>query len=272
MTQVGVVSQFTDVDRSADTGWFVKFMDTVNALPEYVIIRRELIAALEIVPGSVVLDAGCGTGDDARQIAAVVEASGQVVGLDSSAAMVQTAEVRNAGEPIRPTFQLGELTALPFDDQTFDAVMAKLVLMHTPDAAVVIAELLRVTKPEGRVAVFDYDVDTTTIDHPDRGFTRKVVRALADAHPGSGVAGSMRRLLAEQGIAAASLRPFVVQMPWPVWSLAVEGRILECQRTGALDVTEDELRRWWRFLRSAASADAFHTSITGFLTTATRPR
>jgi hypothetical protein len=38
VTQVGVVSQFTDVDLSADAGWFVTFMDTVNALPDYVVI------------------------------------------------------------------------------------------------------------------------------------------------------------------------------------------------------------------------------------------
>jgi ubiquinone/menaquinone biosynthesis C-methylase UbiE len=265
-----VVSQFTDVDLSADAGWFVTFMDTVNALPDYVVIRRELIAALELAPGAAVLDAGCGTGDDARQIAAVVGASDRVVGVDSSAAMVKTAETRNrnvAGST-SPTFQLGNLTALPFTDNTFDAVMAKLVLMHIPDPPGAIAELLRVTKRGGRVAVFDYDVDTTTLDHPDRGLTRKVIRALSDAHPGSGVAGSMRRLLAEQGIAAESVRPIVVQMPWPVWSLTVEGRILECQRSGALGVTADELRRWWTTLRHAATAGVFHTSITGFLTTA----
>jgi ubiquinone/menaquinone biosynthesis C-methylase UbiE len=270
MTQAGVVSQFTDVDRSADAGWFVAFMDTVNALPDYVMIRARLTAALELAPGAEVLDAGCGTGDDARHLAAVVGASGRVVGLDSSASMVQTADARNPAEASTPTFQLGDLTALPFGDETFDATMAKLVLMHTPEAPAAIAELLRVTKRGGRVAVFDYDVDTTTLDHPDRGLTRKIIRALSDAHPGSGVASSMRRLLADQGVDAVGVQPIVVQMPWPVWSLAVEGRILECQRSGALEVTADELARWWTTLRQGAAAGVFHTSITGFLTTATR--
>jgi SAM-dependent methyltransferase len=90
----GSVGHFTTVDDSDDAGWYICFMDTSNAQPEYGEIRRSLIEKLGPLAGQEVLDVGSGTGDDTRELAELVGPSGRVVGVDVSAAMLAVARRR----------------------------------------------------------------------------------------------------------------------------------------------------------------------------------
>jgi 2-polyprenyl-6-hydroxyphenyl methylase/3-demethylubiquinone-9 3-methyltransferase len=103
--------------------------------------------------GALVLDAGCGGGLVAKGLA---EAGATVVGLDRSAGSLGVARraVASAGgagagrfAPVR-----GRLERLPFDDQSFDAVVAADVLEHVGDLPAVVAEIARVLAPGGGLA------------------------------------------------------------------------------------------------------------------------
>jgi 2-polyprenyl-6-hydroxyphenyl methylase / 3-demethylubiquinone-9 3-methyltransferase len=101
--------------------------------------------------GRLVLDAGCGGGLVARELAT---AGATVVGLDRSLGSLGVARRAAARTPglFRPT--QGRLERLPFADGAFDAVVAADVLEHVPDLPAAVAELARVLAPGGRL-VFD---------------------------------------------------------------------------------------------------------------------
>jgi demethylmenaquinone methyltransferase/2-methoxy-6-polyprenyl-1,4-benzoquinol methylase len=95
-----------------------------------------------------VLDACCGTGDLAI---AAERAGGRVTGLDFSEQML----VRARGKSDSVEWVLGDVTALPFDDASFDAVTVGFGIRNVPDLEAGLAELARVVRPGGRVACLE---------------------------------------------------------------------------------------------------------------------
>jgi ubiquinone/menaquinone biosynthesis C-methylase UbiE len=85
---------FKQVDASADPRFFIDFLDDRrNGIGERE-IKELILRLLDLHTGMQVLDIGAGTGDDAREIAGMVGASGRVVGLDPSDAMLEEARRR----------------------------------------------------------------------------------------------------------------------------------------------------------------------------------
>jgi demethylmenaquinone methyltransferase/2-methoxy-6-polyprenyl-1,4-benzoquinol methylase len=109
---------------------------------------RRLAADTVVRPGDVVLDACCGTGDLAI---AAERAGGRVTGLDFSEQML----VRARGKSDSVEWVLGDVTALPFDDASFDAVTVGFGIRNVPDLEAGLAELARVLRPGGRVACLE---------------------------------------------------------------------------------------------------------------------
>jgi SAM-dependent methyltransferase len=97
------------------------------------------------------LDAGCGAGALAFALAPFVR---EVVGLDLSPELLEHARERAADVP-NASFVEGDLTALPFAGAAFDLVGTLRTLHHVPRPELVVAELVRVTRPGGRLLVVD---------------------------------------------------------------------------------------------------------------------
>ena len=109
---------------------------------------RRLAADTVVRPGDAVLDACCGTGDLAI---AAERAGGRVTGLDFSEQMLVRARAKSDGVE----WVLGDVTALPFDDASFDAVTVGFGIRNVPDLDVGLAELARVLRPGGRAACLE---------------------------------------------------------------------------------------------------------------------
>jgi SAM-dependent methyltransferase len=105
-----------------------------------------LLDAAGVRAGTRVLDVGCGLGHLA---AAAVARGAAVTGTDLAEGMLEAARARHPGIE----FVRGDGEALPFEDATFDAALAAFVINHLPDPERGAAELIRVTRPGGRVAV-----------------------------------------------------------------------------------------------------------------------
>ncbi|MFE0762463.1 methyltransferase domain-containing protein [Streptomyces smyrnaeus] len=265
------VGRFTTVDSADRSAWFIEFMDLANGLPEYRRMRGELAASLGELSGKRVLEVGSGTGDDARELAALVGSEGKVVGTDISAAMVAEADRRAARQPTLPVrFAVEDMRRLSFGNGAFDATTAKLVRQHCDDLDTADDELLRVTRSGGRVAVFDYDFDTLTVDHPDRRATREVVHCFCDGHRNGWNGRALARRFLDRGLREVSLTPHTVRMPWVFFRRSLQGRLAEAVASGALSWSQQELQAWWQPLEAAEERGRFFASITGFVLAGTR--
>lgn len=114
--------------------------------------KRRLLAfeALDLAPDQHVLEIGCGGGQLTKDIAPAVGTGGRFVGLDANdeqliAARAFCADIANA------EFIQGDATTLPFEDGTFDRIVAINTLEYIPNTAAVVAEARRVLKPGGRL-------------------------------------------------------------------------------------------------------------------------
>jgi len=109
--------------------------------------RRATVNAV-VQPGDRVLDGACGTGDLAI-IAA--KAGAAVTGLDFSERMLDRA--RRKSQDV--VWVRGDLLALPFSDESFDAATVGFGVRNVADLPAAIAELRRVLRPEGRLAILE---------------------------------------------------------------------------------------------------------------------
>jgi demethylmenaquinone methyltransferase/2-methoxy-6-polyprenyl-1,4-benzoquinol methylase len=115
--------------------------------------RGEVVAAVDPRPGDVVLDLAAGTGTSSQPFA---DHGATVVPCDFSLGMLQV------GKQVRPhlPFTAGDGTRLPFADDTFDAVTISFGLRNIVDPAAGLAEMLRVTRPGGRLVVCEFSHPT----------------------------------------------------------------------------------------------------------------
>jgi SAM-dependent methyltransferase len=106
-------------------------------------------------PGLDVLDVGCGPGTITLDLAARV-APGTVVGIDRAAEVVDQAG-RVSARPANVRFEVGDVYALAYPDDSFDLVHAHQVLQHLSDPVAALREMARVCRPGGVVAARDAD-------------------------------------------------------------------------------------------------------------------
>ena len=119
--------------------------------------RQQGLVLLNAQPGEHILEIGCGTGDSLVTLAQAVGASGLVYGLDLSPGMLRVSNDRIAREALtgRVALTCGDALTLPYPDGSLDAVFMgfTLELFDTPELPLVLAEVNRVLRANGRFCV-----------------------------------------------------------------------------------------------------------------------
>lgn len=111
---------------------------------------RQIISSLKIKRGSTILDVGTGTGVLLPFLLEATGPGGKVVALDIAEKMLEKARAR-VGE--RVELVLGDITAAPFGDSTFDEVICNSCFPHVKDKLRALKEMARILKPGGRLVV-----------------------------------------------------------------------------------------------------------------------
>jgi ubiquinone/menaquinone biosynthesis C-methylase UbiE len=121
---------------------------------------RNFVEELQIQDGETILDVGCGSGVHDRYLAKVTGGKNPITAIDQSAYLLKEAKgiARSQGLEHLIDFREGDAEALPFPDNSFDVVVS-ITVMEEVNADKMVAELVRVTKPGGRVGVIIRAVD-----------------------------------------------------------------------------------------------------------------
>jgi SAM-dependent methyltransferase len=217
--------------------------------PAEIEARAAYLDLLDVKAGERVLDVGCGSGVVTRDIARRVGPGGRAVGIDQSPQFLVVARelTQAAGLGDQAEFREGSALHLPFPDGAFDVAIAVTVLSHSPGGEHAIAEMARVVRPGGRVGVFDFDSDMTSVTHPDRALTRRIVAAASDATAVDGwLARRLPLLFAGAGLEDVRVRGFfpLETDPRGFYATLMEraadvavasGAVTEAERSGWLD-------------------------------------
>ncbi|GAC1520568.1 MAG: class I SAM-dependent methyltransferase [Chloroflexota bacterium] len=261
-------SLFSQVDRTKDPDFFVRFMDEGHKLPAIQASKRLMLERIALAPGESVLDVGCGPGIDVLDMAEFIGPAGRLVGLDASEVMIAEARRRAEELDVPITFEVEDVQLLPFPDGTFDVCRAERLLMHVTDAGRALTEMVRVTRPDGRVAIFDFDWDTLIIDHLDKDTTRTFVLSYSDSFQNGWIGRQLPRLFKERRVEGISIDPVQVFIHYAFAELLLGGHLAALQTDGRL--TPDKAQQWWEYLRQASEQGTLLIGFTAFIVMGTK--
>lgn len=194
-------------------------------------LNHRLAADARLRPGLHVLDLGSGTGYPALLDAQIVGPDGSVIGMDLAAQMLEAARRKATRLGLaNVTFRTGDVTALPFETASFDAVTSRFCLMFLPQIPKAVAEITRVLRPGCWVAAA---VWSSPDKNPSISLSMEAIRNVVELPPPDLDAPGIFRL-AKPGELAGML-----------------------QQAGLVDVMEQEFLAEWSY----ASAEEYYTSL-----------
>jgi ubiquinone/menaquinone biosynthesis C-methylase UbiE len=252
-----------------------EYLDMAAANTQLSAMKQLTYERMHLQPGQRVLDVGCGPGTDTIPLARYVGPSGQVVGVDYDPEMIAEAEERalRAGVSAWVKHERADATALPFAANYFDACRSERVLPHLLDPAKALSEVARVTKPGGRVVVFDPDGGSVSMDANNIESERRLVRVFAEHLINNGYVGRrLYRLFKEQGLAEVSVQ--VCGFHCTDYGLARQIWIMDRVEREALTlgvVTAQELDQLHAYWEKANTEGVYFASVHGILVSGQLP-
>ncbi len=191
----------------------------------------------------------------------------RVVGVDFSETMVQESRRRSEGTSLPVEFRQGDIMALDFADDTFDRARVEQVLQHIPRPEKGVAELYRVTKPGGLVAVLEPDWDTAVIDAADLEMSRQFTRFNSDSVAHGPIGRHLPRLFKGIGLVDVEVTPRVIVPPYPALREWITSNVDRAVEQGVVE--ENRAQVWLDDLAARDEAGLFFAAFVMFQVTGT---
>lgn len=237
----------------------------------YIQMVRSLIDETQLQPGETLLEVGCGTGVLDRWLAHYTGGANHIIGVDINRYLLQEAMAFSQKERREGTieFREGSAEALPFPDNNFDVIMSVTVIEEV-DANRMLAEMVRVTKPGGRVAIVARAMDSSFLMNIR---LRAELKAKVEA---PGVIGNVE----QQGCADASLYQRMHQAGltqvkmFPQWAAfdSSDTHVLQFMQDILLaKLSQEEAQEWQRARAQAEAEGTFFMAWPHHCTVGTKP-
>ncbi len=182
---------------------------------------QTLDSLIEILPASpeqTWLEVACGPGLISRAMAPLVRS---VQGVDLTAAMIDVAAREAAQRGIsNVTFSVGDATALPFEDSSFDGAVTRFSLHHIPLPARCVHEMARVVKPEGWVVIGDH---IATDEAEEAALHQELERLRDPSHWACLTAERLRQMASAAGLQPVRERLIPMALDYEEWLMRGSG-------------------------------------------------
>ncbi len=265
---LGAHDAFRDVgswDEGTSKQW-VDALDLRAAAPDQIRLRTHLVELATLHAGDTAVEVGCGTGALLCDLARSVSPGGRVIGVEPQPALAAAAAQRllDAGYGADGEVRRESAHQLSLETGSAAACMAQTVLVHLPEETLqrALREMIRVTRPRGRVISVDQDGDTWVIDHPDRELTRRIVRFNSDQRYADGWTGRrLRRFFRHAGLTKVEVRVWThVDVTADSYLFGMARRLAGAAAQAGV-ISAPEHHEWTGRLHDAASAGDFFSSI-----------
>lgn len=249
----------------------VALLETLDD-PRFTMLRSTFLDELRLIPGGVVLDAGCGPGLLLNMLHERVTSEGNIHGLDLNPHFIQVAQRRAEMLQIEnSTFATGDCHKLPYRDGMFDAVVAEKLLMHVAPLPQVLQEMARVLVPGGRAVFVDYDPHTIMVAGPDPQLTSRLMASAANLYASPMAARETARACSKAGLYVERVRGFLQVFEDPQAPTVAGMPDTWCDHAAAgRGIDQGTARRWLKRIEMAASEGRFMISIPYIITVAIR--
>ena len=230
----------------------LRLLETRGTTPGYLRIVKSVVDELAPAPGERILDVGCGTGALDRWLVRHTGGANAVTALDLNPFLLDEARRLAARDRLAGaiSFIAGDAEALPFADGAFDVVMSHTV-MEECDAERMLAELIRVARPGGRVGVMVRGVDLPmfwNVELP-APLKARIEEAIVSVGERGCADASLYRRFAASGLAELRLFPHVMTSDDP------DGPIVSYYEPHLLSKLDPAESRLWREAKASAVAE-----------------
>jgi len=239
--------------------------------PEIIEQRRRTLDALALQTGEQVLDAGCGTGLLLGQMAQSIGDNGRAVGVDISPDMLEVADQRCHGLS-NIELQQGNVESLDFESESFDVVSCTQALLYVKQVETALAEIHRVLKPHGRVAILETDWRGVVFNSQDNAMTRRILDAWDEAVESPNLPVKIGKLLSQLNFSAIKVEAIPI-INTSFTENNFSSSMLEWFTKNAIKkaaISQQESDQWLQQVKQLAQQNAYFFCVNRFLFTAVK--
>ncbi len=232
---------FEAVDLYRNPLAFVDYLNKVNSLETIRKYKGKAHVLLGVRDGDSILDVGCGIGIDTEEIAALFGPNIKIVGIDNSKVMIGIANSSLVGKDSSTLIEyvVQDAHFLGFGDNKFDISRADRTFQHLKDPAKALREMVRVTKPGGKILVIDTHWESLNIEGISREDAQTIRRAYEAIVLSPNIAIQLKDLMVKEGIKKTRIDFEKTQLAFPDLDsiekvLWIDDSLSEAERVGAI--------------------------------------